>query len=147
MGVMGMIEVGSTATMSKICTDADLVGFAELTLDTNPLHLDQSYAEASRFGQRIAHGMWVAGLLSAVLGTRLPGPGSVYLSQTLKFLAPVHVGDTVTAFAEVAAVGPGQKVGMLTWCTNQDGTRVIEGEALLLAPATTVDGALSPTTA
>ena len=103
--------------------------------DHNPVHLDEAYAAKTRFGHPIAHGMLVAGLISAVLGTELPGPGSIYLSQTLHFRAPVYIGDQVTATVEVVAIRPDKPiVTMKTVCTNQSGQIVLEGEAVLLLP-------------
>ncbi len=126
-------RVGDTASFSKTITEADLVLFAGVSGDTNPLHLDAEYAKATRFGARIAHGMLTASLISAVLGTRLPGPGGIYLSQTLKFLKPVFVGDTITATVTITAVHPERPVLTLkTLCTNAQGERVVEGEARVL---------------
>ena len=107
--------------------------FAGITGDFNPLHTDAEYAGRSRFGARIAHGMLTAGLISAVLGIRLPGPGGIYVSQSLKFLWPVHIGDTITAVAEVIAYQPEKRLlTMRTTCLNQHGKAVVEGEAILL---------------
>jgi 3-hydroxybutyryl-CoA dehydratase len=128
------LDVGAKASLAKTCTDADLVLFSAVSLDTNPMHVDEVYASSTRFRRRIAHGMWAAGLISATLGTRLPGPGSIYLSQTLRFVAPVFVGDTVTATVEVLEVLPNGRVRMGTTCTNQGGTEVVAGEALILLP-------------
>jgi len=126
-------QLGATASLTKTVTDADITAFAQLSGDVNPVHLDQAYAEKTRFGGRIAHGMLSAGLISAVLGTRLPGPGAVYLSQSLKFLAPVKVGDEVTATATVIAQKEGKPIYTLaTVCTNGRGERVLEGEAVIL---------------
>ena len=96
----GGFAVGQRASIAKTITEADVLLFAAVSLDTNPVHLDAEAAKASPFGERVAHGMLSAGLISAVLGTKLPGPGAVYLGQTLKFRAPVRIGDTVTATAE-----------------------------------------------
>ena len=129
------IEPGQTAEFTKTVTEADVVLFAGVTGDFNPAHIDQAWAEASRFGGRIAHGMLSAGLISAVLGMKLPGPGSIYLSQSLKFTRPVRIGDTVTAQVSVAAVNPEKRrVTLTTICRNQDGETVLEGEALVLVP-------------
>jgi 3-hydroxybutyryl-CoA dehydratase len=107
--------------------------FAELTGDTNPVHLDDAYAANTRFGRRIAHGMIAAGLISATLANDLPGPGTVYLSQSLQFKAPVHPGDIVTTTVEVKSVHPSKPVATLgTTCTNQQGVVVLEGEAVVL---------------
>ena len=96
-------RLGQRATFSKTITEADIQGFADLTGDRNPLHLDAEFARRSRFGRPIAHGLLVAGIISAALGTRLPGAGAIYVSQSLRFLKPVYPGDTVTATVEVTA--------------------------------------------
>src|SRR5256884_9514216 len=93
--------VGTRATHERTITDSDIVRFAEVSGDRNPVHLDAAYAARSPFGQRIAHGFLIGSLISAVLGTDLPGPGTIYLGQTLKFLAPVHINDSVTVSVEV----------------------------------------------
>jgi 3-hydroxybutyryl-CoA dehydratase len=129
------LTVGDSAEVSKTITDEDVRAFAELTGDRNPVHLDEEYAAATRFGRRIAHGMLGASLVSAVLAGELPGPGSVYLSQTLRFTAPVFLGDTVTARVTVRHVREDKPVVTLeTVCTNQRGERVVEGEAVVLVP-------------
>ena len=129
------LEPGRSAAMSKTVTEADVVLFAVVTGDFNPAHLDQTYAERSRFGGRIAHGMPSAGFISACLAMRLPGPGTVYLSQSLRFLRPVRIGDTVTARVEVAELFPAKRrVRLLTACSNQEGEAVVEGEALVWLP-------------
>lgn len=129
------LAVGQAAELSRTITAKDVEGFAAITGDTNPVHLDEEVARASRFGGRIAHGMLSAGLISAVLGTRLPGPGAIYTGQTLRFTAPVRIGDTVTARVEVIELVPGKRrVRLSTTCTNQDGTLVLEGEATVLVP-------------
>jgi 3-hydroxybutyryl-CoA dehydratase len=129
------IEVGASASLTRVVEAEDVEAFARLTGDTNPIHLDDEYAGRSRFGRRIAHGALVAGYISAVLGTTLPGPGSIYLSQTLAFKAPVFIGDTVTATVTVTNVRPDKPVVTFdTRCANQDGQVVLEGEAVLLCP-------------
>ena len=128
------LNVGDSAEVSKTITDEDVRAFAELTGDRNPVHLDEAFASATRFGRRIAHGMLGASLISTVLASELPGPGSVYLSQTLRFTAPVFLGDTVTARVTVRHVREDKPVVTLeTVCTNQRGERVVEGEAVVLA--------------
>jgi 3-hydroxybutyryl-CoA dehydratase len=128
-------KVGDSAEMRKTITDEDVRAFAELTGDRNPVHLDDEYAASTRFGRRIAHGMLGASLISAVLANELPGRGTVYLSQTLKFTAPVFLGDTVTARVVVKHVREDKPVVTLdTFCTNQHGERVVEGEAVVLVP-------------
>jgi 3-hydroxybutyryl-CoA dehydratase len=130
------LNVGDGAELSKMITDEDIRAFAELTGDFNPVHTDDEYARTTRFGRRIAHGMLGASLISAVIANKLPGRGSVYLSQTLRFTSPVYPGDTVTARATVRHVREDKPVVTLeTVCTNQHGERVVEGEAVVLAPA------------
>jgi 3-hydroxybutyryl-CoA dehydratase len=126
-------KVGDAATRTKTITDEDIRAFAELSGDRNPVHLDDEYAAATRFGRRIAHGMLAASLVSATLANELPGRGSVYLSQTLRFVAPVFPGDTVTARVEVTKVREDKPVVTLeTVCTNERGEKLIEGEAVVL---------------
>ncbi len=131
-----ILKVGDTASASKTISQQDIEQFAELTGDKNPVHLDPEFAERTRFGKRVAHGMWGACLISAVLGTKLPGPGTVYLSQTLKFHAPVYAGDTVTATVKVIKVRDDKPIITLeTTCTNQDNAVVVSGEAVgLMGP-------------
>jgi 3-hydroxybutyryl-CoA dehydratase len=124
---------GDTASFSKTITEADVIMYAGLSSDTNPLHLDAEYARSTRFGQRIAHGMLTAGLISTVIGTKLPGPGAIYAGQTLRFLKPVFVGDTITATATVTAYNRERgRLTLATVCRNQRGDEVIEGEADIL---------------
>jgi 3-hydroxybutyryl-CoA dehydratase len=129
------LKVGDAAEVQKTITDEDVRAFATLTGDHNPVHLDEEYAAGTRFGRRIAHGMLGASLISAVLANELPGRGTVYLSQTLKFTAPVFLGDTVTARVVVKQVREDKPVVTLeTFCTNDRGERVVEGEAVVLVP-------------
>ena len=129
------LSVGMTAIYAKTITDADIVLFAGVSGDTNPVHINDDFARHTRFQSRIAHGMLTASLISTVLGTRLPGPGCLYLSQNLKFLAPVHIGDTVVARVTVAEMGPGRnRARMATVCTV-GATRVVEGEAMVWVPS------------
>ncbi len=124
--------VGMTAIYAKTVTEADIVMFAGVSGDTNPVHLDAHFADQTAFKGRIAHGMLSASFISTVLGTRLPGPGCIYLSQSLKFRAPVRTGDTVTARVTVTNVDPDKKrVAFDTVCTVGD-TVVVDGEALML---------------
>ncbi len=126
------MEVGMTAVYAKTVTEADIVMFAGVSGDTNPVHLDANFAGQTAFKGRVAHGMLSASFISTVLGTRLPGPGCIYLSQSLQFRAPVKAGDTVTARVTVRDVNPDKKrVVVETVCTVGD-TVVIDGEALLL---------------
>lgn len=127
------LAIGATASRSKTFTDEDVRAFAQTSGDTNPVHLDDAYAAGTRFGQRIVHGMLTASLISATIANDLPGEGTIYLSQTLQFKAPVLLGDTITATVEVTAVRR-KIVTLATRCTNQDGTLVIEGEAVVMAP-------------
>ena len=130
---MTTLIVGDSASRSMTITDETIRAFADLTGDHNPVHLDDAYAAGTRFGRRIAHGMIAAGLISATLANDLPGPGTVYLGQTLQFKAPVYPGDTITATVEVKSVRPDKPIVVLTTvCTNQDGARVLEGEATVL---------------
>lgn len=129
------ITVGDTDRFSKTVTDADIYLFAGVTGDLNPAHIDEDYAQGTFFKTRIAHGMLSAGFVSAVIGTRLPGPGTVYMRQTLDFLAPVRIGDTVTATVEVIEkLDEKKRVRLKTICTNQEGVKVLEGEALVSPP-------------
>lgn len=129
------LEIGALASRAKTITDADILAFAQASGDYNPIHLDDAYAARSQFGRRIAHGMLTASLVSAVLGNDLPGPGSVYLGQDLKFKAPVYVDDTITATVELIKYRPERRIATFrTTCTKQDGTLVLEGEAVVIAP-------------
>jgi 3-hydroxybutyryl-CoA dehydratase len=128
------LSVGMTGVYAKTITDTDIVMFAGISGDTNPVHLNQEYAAATMFKGRIAHGMLSAGFISTVLGTRLPGPGAIYISQTLKFKAPVRVGDTVVARATITEIVPEKKrVTLKTVCTVGE-TVVIDGEAVVMVP-------------
>jgi len=128
------LKVGDSASFSKTVTAADIDLFAQVTGDTNPVHLDEAYAAKTMFKGRIAHGMLTAGFISAVLGTKLPGPGSIYLSQSLKFKAPVRIGDTVRARVTITALD--KEKGRCTFATTAHvgDTVVIEGEAQILVP-------------
>ncbi len=124
---------GQSATFTKTISEADIYAYAGISGDFNPLHVNAEFSKGSRFGERIAHGMITAGLISAVLGMRLPGPGAIYLSQTLNFVNPVRIGDTITAKAEVTTYREDKRVLTLrTTCTNQRGQTVLEGQAVLL---------------
>lgn len=132
------IKVGDRASFSKTVSESDICLYAGVTGDFNRVHLDKEYASGSLFGERVAHGMLSAGFISAVIGTRLPGEGSVYLSQTLRFTAPVKIGDTVTASVEVLEkIESKRRVRLSTVCVNQRGQQVITGEALVMCPALT----------
>lgn len=132
------LEVDMSARLSRTVTETDVVLFAGITGDFNPVHIDEEAAKASRFGGRIAHGMLTAGHVSAVLATRLPGPGSIYLEQSLRFTRPVRIGDTVTSTVTITEIDEARRrVRLRTTCTLQDGTVVLEGEARLLVPEDT----------
>jgi 3-hydroxybutyryl-CoA dehydratase len=136
------ITPGMTAEISRTVTDADVVLFAGVTGDMNPAHMDAVAAVDTRFGQRIAHGMLSAGYISAVLGMKLPGPGVIYLNQSLRFMRPVFIGDTVTARVEVLSVmTEKRRVQLATRCFNQKGEQVLDGEALVWVPEEAGDGA------
>lgn len=133
------ICVGDTASLSKTITLLDVDNFAEVTGDYNPAHMDDEFAATDIFGKVVAHGMLTAGLVSAVLGTKLPGPGTIYLSQDMKFERPVFPGDTITA--TVTVLEKIEKRGFLkveTCCTNQDGKSILSGTATVKAPVTPV---------
>lgn len=129
----GPVSIGQRASLTKTVTEADISLFAGVTGDFNPLHVDEEFAKRTRFGERIAHGFLTAGLISAVLGTRLPGPGSIYLSQSLNFHRPVKIGDTITATVEVSAYNKEKRIVTLeTNCYNQDDIVVLSGKAVVL---------------
>ncbi len=132
-GILG-VKVGDRVEFEKTITPEDIQSFARVTGDTNPLHSDQDYARKTRFGECVAHGMISAGFISAALGTKLaPHCCVVYLSQTLRFLRPVKIGDTIKAVAEVKGVEPEKRVLTLeTNCYNQNGEPVVKGEAVVL---------------
>ncbi len=124
--------VGQKASFSKQITERDVVTFAEISGDKNPLHLDAAYAKQTRFGARIAHGAFTFALISAALGTELPGPGTVYMSQSLKFIKPVYLDDTITATVEITALRADKGIVTLkTECANQRGEKIAEGEAVV----------------
>ncbi|MDD4832822.1 MAG: MaoC family dehydratase [Clostridia bacterium] len=124
------LKVGQKASLVKTFTDEDVRTFAKISLDTNPLHLSDEYAKTTIFGQRIVHGMLTSSLISAVIANKLPGEGTIYLGQELRFLAPVLLNDTITAEVEVAELREDKKIAKLnTVCTNQDGKQVITGIA------------------
>lgn len=129
------IFVGQTAEMAKTVSEADVYSFAGITGDFNPAHINEQYAKETPFKTRIAHGMLSAGFISAVLGMKLPGPGTIYMGQTVKFLAPVCIGDTITAIATVKEViKEKNRVIITTTCVNQDGKEILTGEATVMAP-------------
>lgn len=133
------IEIGMTRALQKQITDRDIALFAEVSTDHNPVHLDDNYARDTIFAGRIAHGMLTAGLISAVIGEQLPGHGTVYMGQTLKFLAPVRPGDTVTAEVEVTALDKAKRRVTLGTRCLVEGKTVLTGEATVLAPSRATD--------
>ncbi|MBR8701143.1 (R)-specific enoyl-CoA hydratase [Fusobacterium sp. DD29] len=127
------LELGMKATVTKTITEGDVTLYAGLTLDINPAHLNEEYAKTTMFKHRIAHGMLTAGLVSAVLGTKLPGEGSIYMGQEMMFTAPVYFGDTITATAEIIELIPEKnRVILSTICTNQEGKVVLKGQAKIM---------------
>ncbi len=129
------IRLNETAEFSKTISESDVYLFAGVTGDLNPAHINEEYARGTFFKTRIAHGMLAAGLISAVIGMRLPGPGSIYVRQELNFLAPVRIGDTITARVEVVEIMSDKKqLRLRTTCSSQDGTLVLDGEAIISPP-------------
>jgi 3-hydroxybutyryl-CoA dehydratase len=128
------LRVGMQETLMRTVMDEDVVDFARISGDDNPIHLSERYAAKTRFGQRIAHGLYTASLISAVLGTRLPGPGAVYRSQTLNFHAPVKIGDVVTVVVEVVELVPEGRKARLHCEALVDGQVVLDGEAAVSVP-------------
>ena len=128
------LHVGMRETLMKTVMETDVVGFSRLSGDDNPIHLCDVYAAHSRFGERIAHGLYTASLISAVLGTRLPGPGAVYRSQTLNFHAPVKIGDVVTVSVDVVELVPEGRKVRLACEARVDGRLVLDGEAVVSVP-------------
>jgi len=128
------LEIGQTAELRRTVTEHDIAAFAAVTGDENPVHLDEAYAAGTQFKGRIAHGMLSAGYISAVLGTQLPGPGAIYVSQTLNFRRPVRIGDAVTAEVKVTAIDAARgRVTFATGCVVA-GKTVVEGEAVVVVP-------------
>ena len=129
------LEEGMTDVFAKTITDADIMGFAGVSGDTNPLHLNHEFASGTIFKGRIAHGMLTASLISTVIGTKLPGPGCIYVSQNLRFRAPVRTGDTVTATCMVTKLIPEKRlIELSTMCTVAE-KPVVEGDATILVPS------------
>ncbi|MCF8070410.1 MAG: MaoC family dehydratase [Desulfobacterales bacterium] len=126
------LKIGDKVTLSKVFTEEDVMQFAGLSTDTNPIHLDDSYAAGSVFKARIVHGLLVASLFSGLIGTELPGKGSIYLGQNLKFTAPVRIGEEVTASVQIVKIREDKPIVTLqTICANSEGQVVIEGEAVV----------------
>jgi 3-hydroxybutyryl-CoA dehydratase len=129
------LKIGDFAQVSKTVTETDIGLIARVTGDFNPLHVDQRYAEKTKFKGRIAHGVLSIGFISNILGNLLPGPGTIYLSQEVKFLAPVRIGDTITAKVEVIElISEKNRAKFKTTCTNQDGKEVVDGTAWVMPP-------------
>lgn len=124
------LKVGQKASLQKTFSVADVTLFGGISLDVNPLHMSDKFAESSIFGKRVVHGILTSGLISAVLANKLPGPGTIYLGQDLRFVAPVYLGDDITAEVEIIEIREDKKIVKLnTTCTNQDGKTVITGVA------------------
>jgi acyl dehydratase len=133
------IQVGDSAQITREVIDGDIAGFVDAVGDYNPVHSDRAYAAGTIFREPIAPGIWTAGLISAVIGTRLPGPGAIYLSQDLKFLKPVKMRDVVSARVEVVETNRERnRLRLRTVCTNQRGEEVLTGEALVMPSRTPV---------
>jgi 3-hydroxybutyryl-CoA dehydratase len=126
------LTVGKSAEFSRTISESDVMTFAEVTGDFNPVHVDEAAAAKTRFGGRIAHGILSAGLVSAAIGNKLPGAGSIYLAQTLRFTLPVRIGDTITAKIAVTEILPKRRAKLSTICTNQKGETVLDGEATVM---------------
>jgi 3-hydroxybutyryl-CoA dehydratase len=134
------IEVGDSAQITRRVTDADIAGFVDAVGDYNPVHSDRQYAAGTVFEEPIAPGIWTAGLVSAVIGTRLPGPGAIYVSQDLRFLKPVKFGDSISARVEVVEVNRDKnRIRLRTVCTNQRAEQVLAGEAVVMPSRTAID--------
>jgi len=129
------LEVGQSASFTKTVSESDIYLYAGITGDFNPAHVNETYASGTIFKKRIAHGMLMGGFISTVIGTLLPGPGTIYIKQTVEFLAPVSIGDTITARVEVLDIIPEKKrIRVRTFCTNQAGKLVVDGEAVVSPP-------------
>ena len=131
---MRQLRTGEKDSIVKVFTDNDLTTFAEITCDYNPMHLDDDYVGETSFGKKIAHGMHVSALISAVVGTKLPGPGTIFLTQSMSYLSPVFVGDSITAEVEIMEIARKGFVFLNLSCRNQDGVTVIEGQANVKVP-------------
>jgi 3-hydroxybutyryl-CoA dehydratase len=138
------LAVGMTERLSKTVASSDVVGFAQVTGDRNPIHLSEHFAAKTQFKKRIAHGLYTASLISAVLGTRLPGPGAVYISQTLNFRAPVKIGDTVEVIVEVAELIPDRLRARLACICKVGDEVVLDGEAWVKVPSSAAPGRPPP---
>jgi len=132
--VSRVYRVGDAAEFTKVFSEEDVFLFAGITGDRNPVHTSEEFAAKTRFKKRIAHGLLTAGTISAAIGMKLPGPGCLYLSQTLEFKAPVFLGDEITARVEIVEVVSEKRLRMRTQCFNQDKVMVIDGEAIIVPP-------------
>jgi 3-hydroxybutyryl-CoA dehydratase len=128
------LSVGQSAETTRVVGAADIEAFAEVSGDVNPVHLDEAYAKTTTFGGRIAHGMLAAAYISAVIGNRLPGPGAIYLSQSMRFRRPVKIGDPVTARVTVKSLDPAKGHVTLETVCEVNGKTVVDGEALIMVP-------------
>jgi 3-hydroxybutyryl-CoA dehydratase len=132
---MDQLQVGDVAEFAKTVTETDIYLYAGITGDFNPAHVNEAYAKNTFFKTRIAHGMLTAGFISAIIANQLPGPGTIYMKQELSFLAPVRIGDTITARVEVLELlAEKNRVRLKTTCSNQDGVMVLTGEGLVSPP-------------
>jgi 3-hydroxybutyryl-CoA dehydratase len=129
------MKVGDQASIQKTITEADILMFAAVSTDNNPAHINEEYAKGTFFKKRIAHGAMTSSLISAVLGMKMPGAGTIYVSQLSKFTAPVYIGETITAIVEVKELNTEKnRVIFRTYCENQDGKVVMDGEAVVMPP-------------
>lgn len=129
------IEVGDKATLTKVFTEEDVLAFSKLSLDDNPVHLSHEFANYSIFGQRIVHGFLYSSLISAILGTKLPGPGTIYMKQSMQFVKPVYLNEAVTAIVEVIEIEKAKaRITLATNCYKNDSELVVKGEALVKLP-------------
>ena len=138
------LRLGQSAVYARTVTEADIVLFAGVSGDTNPVHINEEFASGTMFSGRIAHGMLTASLISAVIGTRLPGPGAIYVSQTLRFKAPVRIGDTVTARATITELVPEKRRATIATVATVRNKVVLEGEAIVMVPQRAAVAANAP---
>ncbi len=130
--VVSELHVGQRASVTKAFLESEVAQFAELSLDKNPIHLDQDFAASTVFGRRIVHGMLVASLFSGILGQKMPGEGTIYLGGTIQFVGPVFIDEPVTAFVEITKIREDKPIVTLkTWCENPNGEIVVDGEAVV----------------
>jgi len=135
MNTIDNLNVGDVATFAKTISESDIYNYVGIVGDINPLHINEEYAKNTKFEKRIAHGILVVGLISTVIGNKLPGEGTIYLSQSVNFILPVYIGDTITAFVEVVDIDKNKnRVLLSTQCKNQRKEIVISGEAVVKPP-------------